>query len=254
MKISIITVCFNAADTIGACIDSVSMQSHSDVEHIIVDGGSSDGTLQIIESSASVSKYLSEPDKGIYDAMNKGISMAEGEIIGLLNADDIYAHGNVLKIVDNCFNKADVDACYADLVYVRRDDVSKVVRYWKSCEYTDGLFQDGWMPAHPTFFAKKIVYDRCGLFSLDFKIAADFELLNRFIAINKVTTKYIPEVLIKMRMGGTTNQSVSNIWKQNAEMVGLLKRTYEDFSLVKFVAKKAFSRLFQYAVRTKIKQ
>lgn len=225
---------------------SVSNQKNVDVEHIIVDGASKDGTLDIINNHHKVSQLISEPDKGIYDAMNKGIKLATGEIIGTLNADDFYLDNNVLKEVEKVFLDPVVEACYGDLVYIKQDDVNQTVRFWKSNEYKEGLFKSGWMPAHPTFFVRKTVYERLGAFKLDYKIAADFELLFRFIEQNKIKTQYIPKVMVKMRLGGTTNKSIKNICIQNSEIVNTLRSYYPDFSLLKFILSKFINRAIQF--------
>jgi len=185
MKISIITVCYNSADTIADTIASVASQQYKDKEHIIVDGASRDSTMDIVKSAGSITRYISEPDKGIYDGMNKGLKLATGDVIGLLNADDFYADDTVLTQVAEAFKKPNIQACFANLVYVDQHDTSRVVRYWKSRPYQQGLFKSGWMPAHPTFFVRKEVYEQYGLFDLSYKIAADFELLFRFIEQKK---------------------------------------------------------------------
>ena len=168
------------------------------------------------------------------------------QIVGTLNADDFYPHESVLEAVAKVFLDPNIEASYGDLVYVSQQDTDKVVRYWKSRGYVTGLFKSGWMPAHPTFFARKSVYDRLGGFDLNYKIAADFELLFRFIEQNKIKTKFLPEVLVKMRLGGTTNKNLSNILKQNKEIVAILNKHYADFSVIKFMFVKLFNRLFQY--------
>ena len=251
MKISIITVCFNSEQTINDTLKSVHEQSNVDVEHILVDGASKDATLDIIQRYASVSKLISEPDKGIYDAMNKGIKAATGDIVGTLNADDFYADSDVLQQVEKVFQDDSIDACYADLVYVKEDDTQHTARYWQSEDYYDGLFKTGWMPAHPTFFVRRSVYEKHGLFDLNYKIAADFELLFRFIEKNGIKTKYIPTILVKMRLGGTTNKSFKNIWIQNKEIVRTLQEVYPDFSLIKFVYIKLVNRFKQFTKRPK---
>lgn len=246
MKISIITVCYNSAATIGDTIDSVAKQSYSNKEYIVVDGNSKDATMEIVRASPCVSHYVSEPDKGIYDAMNKGIALATGDVVGTLNADDFYMNNHVLKDVAEIFSDPAVEACYGDLVYVRQDNVEQIVRFWKSEDYKSGLFKSGWMPAHPTFFVRKSVYERLGDFDLNYKIAADFELLFRFIEKNEIKTRYLPKVMVKMRLGGTTNKNLSNIIKQNKEIVAILKQHYSDFSVVEFVFKKLFNRIKQF--------
>lgn len=246
MRISIITVCFNSARTIKDTIFSVASQKGVDIEHIIVDGASSDGTVDIIKGHRSVSKFVSERDKGIYDAMNKGIALATGDVIGTLNADDFYMNDHVLEEVAKVFLDTSIEACYGDLVYVSQNDVNQVVRFWKSNDYEPELFKSGWMPAHPTFFVRKSVYERLGNFNLDYKIAADFELLFRFIEQNSIKTKYIPKVLVKMRLGGTTNKNLSNVIAQNKEIIAILRKHYIDFSIIRFFFKKLINRFFQF--------
>lgn len=218
MKISIITVCYNAAETIQVCLNSVSTQSYHDIEHIIIDGASTDATLKNVHQISSHASIISEPDNGIYDAMNKGILSATGEIIGILNADDLYAHSHVLEDIIKLFQDTSVDACFGDLVYVNRQKTDQIIRYWKSKPYHSGLFEKGWMPPHPTFFVRRKIYNQLGLFDLNFNIAADVELLMRFIAKHKIKTAYLPQILVKMRVGGTTNKSWTNIIKQNLEI------------------------------------
>lgn len=249
MKISIITVCYNSSATIEDTILSVASQQGVDVEHIIIDGQSSDGTVDIIKRHQSITKFISERDSGIYDAMNKGIALATGDVIGTLNADDFYADQYVLKEVAKLLANPAQEACYGDLLYVSQADKDKTVRYWRSRNYVVGLFKSGWMPAHPTFFARKSVYERLGAFNLDYKIAADFELLFRFIELNRISVAYLPKVLVKMRTGGTTNKSMSNVFKQNKEIITILSNHYQDFSAIKFFVKKVFNRLFQFLTR-----
>ncbi len=218
MKVSIITATLNNKSTIRECIDSVHSQSYRDVEHIIIDGVSSDGTLDILRDSKSgMLKWISESDNGIYFALNKGMKMATGDVIGFLHADDFYAKGTVISDVVSAMIKFNVDSCYGDLLYVKKDNTEKVVRYWKSCPYREGLFQRGWMPPHPTFFVRKNDYDRYGFFNTDFEIASDYELMLRFLEKNRISTCYIPDVLIKMRMGGKSNRSLRNILIKTSE-------------------------------------
>ena len=166
MKISIITVALNAEHTIGDALNSVASQSHTDIEHIVIDGASTDGTMRVVnQHRAGLSHIVSEPDSGIYDAMNKGLGLARGEVIGILNADDVYQDDSVLSQVAHAHKEKNIDACYADLVYVKPDSLQTVTRYWRSRNYTPGLCFRGWMPAHPTFFIKKHVYDKVGLFN-----------------------------------------------------------------------------------------
>lgn len=252
MKISVITVCYNSAETIDHTLRSVQEQTHRDVEHIIIDGGSRDNTLEVVASEgAHVAKLVSEKDNGIYDAMNKGIALASGDIIGFINADDFYASSDVLAKVSAIFADQAVDACYGDLCYVRQDDTSAVVRYWQSSDFRPGAFEVGWCPPHPTFFVRREIYERFGGFDLSYRIAADVELMMRFLEVQQVRVKYIPEVLVKMRMGGTTNRSLSNIVKQNKEILRALKAHGLRSSVLRLIASKLVSRGRQFFVRPK---
>ena len=246
MKISIITVCFNSAATIADTIKSVSDQKNINVEYILVDGGSTDATVQIIKQHTGVATVVSEPDHGIYDAMNKGIRLTTGDVIGTLNADDFYMDDFVLEAVAQVFLDPTVEACYGDLLYVRQNDTGQAVRFWKSTVFKPGLFKLGWMPAHPTFFVRASVYNRLGAFDLNYKIAADFELLFRFIEQNRIKTVYLPKVLVKMRLGGTTNKNMANVATQNREIFSILRRYYADFSVLRFVVSKALNRIKQF--------
>lgn len=193
MKVSIITVVFNNKDFIESAIKSVLSQTYSSIEYIVVDGGSTDGTIEIINKYRDkIAKFISEPDKGIYDAMNKGIKMAAGEIIGTLNSDDVYADSRVIETAVKSMEEKRVGVCWGDLVYVSRNDISRIIRHWKSSEYEEGKFKNGWMPPHPTFFVRKEIYGKFGAFNLNFKIAADYELMLRFLERHKVGSCYIP--------------------------------------------------------------
>ena len=218
MKISIITSVFNNTEFIEDCIKSVLKQNYKNIEYIIIDGGSTDGTIDVIKKyEEKISKYISEPDKGIYDALNKGIKLTSGDIIGFLHADDFYANNSVLETVVLHMTKHDVDSCYGDLFYINKSNPNKVIRHWKSRPYKDGLFKMGWMPPHPTFFVKKEIYDKFGYFNTEFKIAADYELMLRFLEKYKISTHYIPDVFIKMRIGGVSNRSLKNIFIKSCE-------------------------------------
>lgn len=217
MKISVITVSYNSAETIEATLLSVASQTYSDAEHIVIDGASTDSTLSIIRKYRDkLAVVVSEPDQGIYDAMNKGLKLASGDVIGFLNADDIYADDGVLEQVAQVFGDTSVDACYADLVYVDRNDLKRVIRYWKSCEYRDGLFERGWMPAHPTFFVRRKIYEKFGGFDSEFKLQADFDLTMRFLKIYHIQAVYIPRIFVRMRIGGVSNR-LGNIFRGNLE-------------------------------------
>ena len=180
MKISIITVVWNNAKTIKDAINSVLNQSYKDIEYIVIDGSSTDGTIEIVQSYGDKIKFISEKDNGLYDAMNKGIRMATGDVVGILNSDDFYASDKILQIVADEFLKGNIDSVYANLEYIDANDPKRVIRYWRSKKYQEGLFRSGWHPAHPTFFVKKEIYEKYGVFDLSFKIAADYELMLRF--------------------------------------------------------------------------
>ena len=247
---SLITVVFNGAATLEHTIRSFLEQTYSNVELIIIDGGSTDGTLDILrEYDDHIDYWVSEKDAGIYDAMNKGIALSSGDIIGFINADDFYVSSDVLANVVKVFANESVDICYGDLCYVKQFDTMKVVRYWRSSEFRPNSFEMGWCPPHPTFFVRREIYERYGMFDLSFKIAADVELMMRFLEVHRVCAKYIPVVLVKMRMGGATNRSLSNILKQNKEILRALKSHCLRSSIVRLMGNKLISRGLQFFVR-----
>jgi len=218
MKLSIITPVFNGKKTIRETINSVLNQEYRNIEHIIIDGHSTDGTMETISDyNHQIAQVVSEPDQGIYDALNKGIRLSTGDIIGILHAGDLYAHDRVLKRVVEGFENQNKDSCYGDLQYVDPNDPKKVIRYWKSSSYRDGKFKLGWMPPHPTFFVKREIYEKHGAFNREFRIAGDYELMLRFLEKQKISVFYIPEVLVKMRMGGISNRSVKDLWVKSRE-------------------------------------
>lgn len=216
-KITIITAGFNSAATIRDTLDCIASQTYSNIEHVIIDGASKDDTLKIVSEFPHVAKIISEPDKGIYDAMNKGIQLATGDIIGILNSDDFYADKYSLENVADAFIKYDVESCYADLQYVNEKNTSKVVRNWISGKFNRFNFLQGWMPPHPTFFVRKEVYEKYGNFDLELNSAADYELMLRFLYKQRISTYYIPKILVKMRTGGQSNASIKNRFKANRE-------------------------------------
>ena len=218
MKVSIITVVYNNVGTIASAIASVLSQTYSDREYIIVDGGSTDGTLEQIETfGKQIDLVISEPDRGIFDAMNKGLSRATGDVIAFLNSDDFYSGKRVIERVVNALQNPEMDAVFGDLHYVHAGNINKVFRHWKSGVYKPGSFLYGWMPPHPTFFVKRRVYEQYGNFNTGFKIAADYELMLRLMHINKIKVNYIPEVLVKMRIGGVSNSRLRNRLRANLE-------------------------------------
>jgi glycosyltransferase involved in cell wall biosynthesis len=216
VKVSIITVVFNGEKTIRETIESVLIQDYTSLEYIIIDGNSSDSTIKIIESFGErISDFVSEPDLGIYDAMNKGISRASGDIIGLLNADDIYDSPQVISEVVQKFTASGVDAVYGDLLYVDATNLNSVRRNWKAGMYKSGSFLWGWMPPHPTFFIRRNWYQRYGNYRLDLGSAADYELMLRMVHKHQAKLAYIPRVLVRMRAGGISNTSFKNRFLAN---------------------------------------
>lgn len=210
MKVSLITATYNSAKTIADTLRSVQQQTYPHIEHIIVDGLSTDETLNIVQTFSHLHRVVSEKDKGIYDAMNKGIELASGEVIGIINSDDFYIHASVIEKIIAVFNDENCDAVYADLIYVDTHDVNKIKRKWVSGKVKSNSFLYGWMPPHPTFFVRKSVYENFGKFNLNLGSAADYELMLRFIHKHKIKIGYLPEVILKMRTGGISNQSVQN--------------------------------------------
>jgi glycosyltransferase involved in cell wall biosynthesis len=216
-KVTIITATFNSANTVKDTLQSVVFQDYPSIEHIIIDGLSKDETLSIIETFPHINSCISEPDKGLYDAMNKGISLATGDIIGILNSDDFYTHPKVLSNVVSLMEKTGAAILYADLEYVHPMQTSKVVRCWKAGAYQSDCFLHGWMPPHPTLFVRREVYEQYGGFNLNLQFSADYELMLRFIHRYGLAPEYLPEVIVRMRTGGVSNSSFKNRWKANRE-------------------------------------
>jgi glycosyltransferase involved in cell wall biosynthesis len=218
LKISIITVSFNSVITIRDTIESIISQDYNNIEYIIIDAGSNDGTLDIIkEYKEHISYFISEADNGIYDGMNKGIAAATGDIVGILNSDDFYPNSFVISNVASTFEKQVCDAVYGDLVYVKFFDTDKIIRYWQSGEYTVKKIKNGWMLPHPTFFVKKHLYDKYGYYNTDFKTAADYEMVLKLLYKYNIKAFYIPMILVNMRMGGASNSSILNRIRANKE-------------------------------------
>lgn len=251
--ISVVTVVHNSAASIADALLSVASQSYPRVEHIIIDGASTDGTQKIIHERASQNTVIkSEPDRGMYDAMNKGLALATGDIIGFLNADDVYADSGVLEEIADVIVMQNVDACYGDLVYVDKSDNRKVVRYWKSQSYRDGLFEKGWMPAHPTFYVRKQVYEKYGKFDLGYKRQSDFELALRFLSVHKIKSAYIPRVLVRMRSGGASSR-FRHIVIGNIEAYLACRKHSLNVSPF-FIPRKILSRIPQFFFRNKMQR
>ena len=222
MKISLITATYNSASTLRDTINSVLAQSFNDYEYIIVDGKSSDGTVEIVKEMEPLFggrlRWISESDRGLYDAINKGIRMSNGEIVGIINSDDFFHRDDVLMNVAKSFEKDDVDAIYGDVRFVAPDNLNKTIRYYSSRFFKPWKFRFGFMPAHPTFYTKKNFFEKYGYYKTDYKIAADFELLLRFIGIRKIHVQYIPLDFMKMRIGGLSTSGFSSTKLLNKEI------------------------------------
>jgi glycosyltransferase involved in cell wall biosynthesis len=224
LKLSIVTVCYNSVATLRDTIESVLAQDYPQIEHIIVDGGSTDGTLALVEEYANklgskIVRWVSEPDRGIYDAMNKGVQLASGDVIGFLNSDDVYASADSVSQLMGALKRNHVDCVFADLVYVDPQNVQKVLRYYNSGRFRPSKFRWGWMPAHPTFLAKRSVFDKVGSFSLNYQIAADYELLIRMLWVHQASYVYVPKALIRMRAGGVSTAGLRHSLLLNREIV-----------------------------------
>ncbi len=234
MKITLITATYNSAATIADCIKSVTEQTHHDIEHLIIDGGSKDKTLEIIKSMPNrVAKIISEPDQGIYDAMNKGIRLATGDVVGLLNSDDQFYSTTVLATINHCFESMDIDCTFGNLIYSNED--GKVTRTWKSKPFQSGLFGKSWSPAHPTFYCKTALYHSYGLYKTDYKIAADVELMLRFLEVHRLKSYFIDEFLVNMLEGGVSNQGIQSTITITKELQRAFRENKLKFNLPKYL-------------------
>jgi glycosyltransferase involved in cell wall biosynthesis len=247
VKLSIITVVYNNRDTIANAIDSVLSQTYNNIEYIIVDGKSTDGTLEIINQySSNINTIVSEKDDGIYDAMNKGLKLATGDVIGILNSDDIYANNNILnEVIIHFKNDHDLDILYGDLVYVKNDNINKIVRTWTSKAYSSNFFENGGVPPHPSLFVSSRVYHKAGYFNLKYRLAADYEFMLRIFKQFNFKIKYLPLVLVNMRLGGTTNNSLINILKGNIEILNSWTENGYKIPIL-LIPKRIFKRLIQF--------
>jgi glycosyltransferase len=220
MKFSIVTATYNSASHVANCLSSVAEQSYEAVEQIIIDGGSTDGTLEICKNSKNrVTQTISEPDQGIYDAMNKGIKMATGDVVGILNSDDFYASNDILEKIAYRLDSTGADSLYGNLDFVAAEDPGKVIRHWKSSTFVPGSFVKGWHPPHPTFFVRREVYERHGCFDISLDVSADFELMLRLLQKHQISTCYLDETIVKMRYGGESTGSLGKIIKGNKNVL-----------------------------------
>jgi glycosyltransferase involved in cell wall biosynthesis len=251
MKISIITVSYNSEAYIASTIESVLRQTYPDIEYIIVDGNSTDRTVSIIQQYAPAFagrlKWISEPDTGMYDAMNKGIKMATGEIAGILNSDDFYNYPDCIEKIAGVFEDANLDSCFADVRFVRQGNLDKTVRYYSSARFRPKKFRFGFMPAHPTFFVRRKYFDETGYYKTDYRIAADYELLIRFLYVHKLTYRYLPLDIIKMRMGGKSTRSWKSNYILNEEIVRGCRENgiYTNLFILSF---KYFRKIFEFLI------
>lgn len=251
-SLSLVTVCYNSAATLADTLASVRMQRDVDLEYILVDGGSSDATLTLIRAEAErpgtpLSRWLSEPDAGVYDALNKGIALAANAVVGFLHADDVLAHPGVLRRVADCFADPEVVACYGDLDYVWRDDPTRVLRHWRAGDFASNRLRWGWMPPHPTLYVRRSWYLTHGGFDTRFRIAADYELMLRLLPGLDGRIRYLPEVLVRMRSGGLSNRSLGNILRKSREDY-LALRAHRVGGLTA-LAWKNLSKLGQFLIR-----
>jgi len=217
MKVSIITVSLNSADTLEACIRSVIGQTHREIEHISVDGRSGDGTLDVIEKYRDhFAARLCEKDGGIYEAMNKGLALAGGEFVGFLNSDDVYAADDIIARVVEVVAEGSLDSCYGDIVYVDPKDSGRTIRYWEAGPFDVGNIKKGWMPPHPAFFVRRSIYRRFGGFNLAFPVVADYEIMLRFLYKHRISSGYLPRIILRKRTGGISNPTLLNVLRNNA--------------------------------------
>lgn len=250
MKITIITATYNSAATVRDTLESVLCQTYKDYEYLIIDGASKDNTLAIVREYEPKFegrlKYITEPDNGIYDAMNKGIKMSTGDVVGLLNSDDFYTTNDALEKIADAFKNHDVDATYGDIHFVNDEDLSKMVRYYSSSVFKRAFMRLGLMPAHPSFYCKKSVYEKYGNFDTSYRIAADFENLLRLIFVNRIKILYIPKDFVTMRTGGASTAGLSSRKQIMREHLRAMKKNgvYSNFFLLSL---RYFYKIFELA-------
>jgi len=250
MLVSIITASFNNVSTIENTIQSVLSQSFTNIEYIVIDGNSTDGTLEILEKYRSrISKIVCEKDNGIYDALNKGLSLATGDVVGFLHADDFYASNQIISNIVDVFEHTNSDAVYGDLLYVDKNNIDKIFRYWQAGEFSRKKIKLGWMPPHPTLFVKNSIYKKVGFFDTIFKIAADYDMILRLFYKHQISVSYLPKVIVLMRTGGASNRNLKNIFNKMREDLKALRKNKIPFPLwVLFL--KNISKIPQFIFRT----
>lgn len=248
MKISVITAVFNRRDTLGDAVRSLQAQSHENFEHVIMDAGSTDGSLEVLKQLADPRMSLtSEPDDGIYDALNKGMNRATGDVIGLMHSDDVFASPSVLELVARAFNDRDVDAVYGDLQYVSASNPDRVIRHWTAGEFSAARLKRGWMPPHPSLYVRKSVVESWGGYDTSYQIAADYDAILRWFGTAKISAAYVPEVFVKMRVGGESNRSIERILQKSREDYRALRSN--EVGGVAALVWKNLSKLGQFTAR-----
>ncbi len=245
MKITIITVCYNSISHVEDAINSVASQDYNDIEHIVIDGNSDDGTQKVLEKNCNnLAHWISEEDKGIYDAMNKGIKKATGDVVGILNSDDFYYDNQVISKVADAFKDEGIDAVFGDLIFVDPQNINKTVRTYSSEKWHPSKFAKGYMPAHPTFFVKKEFYEKHGLFETDYSIAADYEMLIRLLYVHKLNYRYLPMKMVKMRKGGVSSNGIKSNIILNNEIIRACRKHGIKTSAIK-IYPKYFRKIFE---------
>jgi glycosyltransferase involved in cell wall biosynthesis len=251
MQFSVITASFNSAKTIADCLTSIFNQTYPDIEHIVIDGGSSDNSMGKINSVPNrVTKLFSEEDNGIYDALNKGINNSGGDVIGILHSDDILASDKIIEEVNNKFLETSADIVYGDLDYVNQKDTNIVIRHWKSNPFDGSLIKKGWMPAHPAMFVRRNIFKKYGLYDLQYRISSDYDLMLRFMQNKDIKFVYLPIVITKMRMGGASNRSFKNIFLKSLEDYRIIKKNGLPYPFV-VLLRKNISKLSQFFLKNK---
>jgi glycosyltransferase involved in cell wall biosynthesis len=247
MKISVVTAAFNAAGTIADCLASVASQTIP-VEHIIIDGASSDDTVRIVREMNPRARVLSEPDKGIYDAMNKGIRLATGDVVGILNADDFYENDRVIEKIIGAFAEHQVDSVFADLVYVNPKNLDRIIRHYRAARFTPDKLSFGIVPPHPTFFVRKRIYEQYGCYKTDYMISSDYEMFVRLLSLHKISYFYLPESIVRMRTGGVSTKNLRHQWIGNKEIVRACRENGLRTNML-LILSKYFTKIFQLAGR-----
>lgn len=245
IKISVITVTYNSSATLADTLESVLAQDYPDVEHVLVDGASKDNTVEIIKRYPHVKNWISEKDAGLYDAINKGIKMATGDVVGILNSDDFFPHKGVLSAIAEKFEQPGIDSVYGDIAFVHPGNLKKVVRLYSAKRFHPGKFAYGYMPPHPSFYARKDLFGQYGDYQVDYKIAADYELLMRFLFRHKVSSVYIPEILVYMRTGGVSNENWRSRIKLNQEIIRACKENNVSTNMA-ILSFKYFVKVFEF--------